>query len=71
MLKLRFLNSLLNCDLQTYANLRVLKLQFLNSLLKSQLSTLCKSSCLKIAVLKFTVKTAIYKPMQVRNFLVS
>ena len=41
-----------------------LKILFLKSLLKSQFTNLCKSPVLKIAVLKFTVKNAIYKPMQ-------
>ena len=44
-----------------------LKLRFLKLLLKSQLSNLCKSTCLKIAVLKITVKSAIYKPMQITS----
>ena len=35
----------------------------LNSLLKSQFTNLCKSTDLKSAVLKFAVKTAIYKLM--------
>ena len=35
----------------------------LNSLLKLRLSNLCKFTGVEFAVLKFTVKTAIYKPM--------
>ena len=40
----------------------------LNSLLKSQFTNLCKLPVFEIAVLKFTVKTAIYKPMQICGF---
>ena len=43
-------------------------MRFLKLLLKSQFTNLCKcvaSTCLEIAVLKFTVKNAIYKPMQI------
>ena len=32
-------------------------------MLKSQFTNLCKSADLKSAVLKFSVKTSIYKPM--------
>ena len=42
----------------------------LNSLLKLRLSNLCKCAAftgVEIAVLKFTVKIAIYKPMQIRG----
>ena len=38
------------------------------SLLKSQFTNLCKSPVFEFAVLKFTVKIAIYKPMQIRGF---
>ena len=40
----------------------------LNSLLKSQFTNLCNSAVVKLAVLKFTVKSAIYKPMQIRGY---
>ena len=36
---------------------------FLNLLLNRQFTNLCKSPVLKFAVLKFTVKSSIYKPM--------
>ena len=42
-----------------------LKLRFLNLLLKPQFTNLCKSAVVRLAVLKITVKTAIYKPMQI------
>ena len=42
-----------------------LKLRFLKLLLKPQLSNLCKFAVVRLAVLKFTVKSAIYKPMQI------
>ena len=35
---------------------------------RSQFTNLCKSADFKFAVLKITVKTAIYKPMQIRGF---
>ena len=35
------------------------------SLLKTQFTNLCKFTGVKFAVLKFTVKIAIYKPMQI------
>ena len=35
------------------------------SQLKHQFTNLCKFTCLKSAVLKFTVKTSIYKLMQI------
>ena len=38
---------------------------FLNLLLNLQFTNLCKFTCLEIAVLKFAVKNAIYKPMQI------
>ena len=46
----------------------VLNLRFLNLLLKHQFTNLCKFADLKTAVLKFAVKTSIYKPMQIRGF---
>ena len=36
---------------------------FLNLPLKSQFTNLCKFTGIEFAVLKFAVKTAIYKPM--------
>ena len=51
--------------LQTYANHQFLNLRFLNSLLNPQFTNLCKFTEFEIAVLKFTVKSAIYKPMQI------
>ena len=42
-------------------------LRFLNSLLKHQFTNLCKSPVFKFAVLKFAVKSAIYKPMQITS----
>ena len=44
-----------------------LKLRFLKLLLKPQFTNLCKSPVLKFAVLKFAVKSAIYKPMQITS----
>ena len=37
------------------------------SLLKTQFTNLCKSPVFEFAVLKFTVKIAIYKPMQITS----
>ena len=36
--------------------------------LKSQFANLCKFTGVEIAVLKITVKTSIYKPMQICGF---
>ena len=38
------------------------------SSLKSQFTNLCKPSVFKFTVLKFTIKIAIYKPMQILVF---
>ena len=38
------------------------------SSLKHRFTNLCKSPVFEFAVLKFTVKIAIYKPMQIRGF---
>ena len=42
-------------------------LRFLNLLLNPQFTNLCKSPVFKFAVLKFTVKSTIYKPMQITS----
>ena len=48
--------------------LAVLNLLFLNLLLNLQFTNLCKSPVFEFVVLKFTVKSSIYKPMQICGF---
>ena len=41
----------------------IYRVSVLNSLLNPQFTNLCKSTGVEIAVLKFAVKSSIYKPM--------